>query len=309
MKNRNIIATIVVIIVVVLLAIFLFDGSDDPKVPSDDDIATTSDDVATTSDDTTADEDEEEEYETQSVIGSSVEGRNITAYHFGNGDTNLLFVGGIHGGYSWSTSLMSYELINYFQDNPDVVPDNVSVTIIPVLNPDGLSAVTNVEGEFSAADVSASQEERVAARFNANDVDLNRNFACNWSDTATWQSRSVDPGDGAFSEPEAQAVRSYINANTPDAAVVFYASAGAVYSSSCNGGASAESDSLMNIYADASGYPAEGLFTAYAINGDMVNWMASEDIPAISVLLSSHANAETSMNISGVEALLEMYAE
>ncbi|MEX2369137.1 MAG: M14 family zinc carboxypeptidase [Candidatus Paceibacterota bacterium] len=312
MKKRNSVITIIVLVVVVLLAIFLFSGSDEAPSFSDDEPTATS--TATSSDDATSNDDtadETDEFETQSVIGTSVEGRDIVAYKFGNfgsGDTELLFVGGIHGGYSWSTSLLSYELISYFQDNPDAIPEDVSVTVIPALNPDGLAAVTGVDGEFEASDVNASQEERVAARFNANNVDLNRNFACNWSDTATWQSRSVDPGDGAFSEPEAQAIRSYIDANTPHAAVVYYASAGAVYSSSCNGGASSETDALMNVYADTSGYPAAGLFTAYAINGDMVNWMAKEGIPAISVLLSNHANAETTMNLAGVKALLDLVA-
>ena len=35
----------------------------------------------------------------QTVIGKSVESRDIVAYHFGAGAKELLFVGGIHGGY------------------------------------------------------------------------------------------------------------------------------------------------------------------------------------------------------------------
>ena len=45
------------------------------------------------------------------AIGKSVEERDITAYHYGTGETELLFVGGIHGGYSWNTSLVAYELM------------------------------------------------------------------------------------------------------------------------------------------------------------------------------------------------------
>ena len=309
MKKRNTIITIVVLLVVVLVVYFsVSSSSDTPNSPDGDtatSTATSSDDASTSSDDVT----DEDAVEAEVVIGSSVDGQDIVAYNFGTGDTHLLFVGGIHGGYSWNTSLLSYQLINHFQDNPDAIPENVSVTIIPALNPDGLKAVTGVSGEFNAADVSASQAVRVAARFNANNVDLNRNFACNWSETATWQSRSVNPGDGAFSEPEAQAMRNYIDANTPDAAVVFYSAAGSVYSSDCNGDVLAETDDLMNTYADASVYSAKGLFTAYDINGDMVNWMASQDIPAISVLLTDHSNAELSTNLAGVEAVLEMYAQ
>src|SRR3989338_4523839 len=40
---------------------------------------------------------------TKTVIGTSVDGNNIIAYHFGDGPSELLFVGGIHGGYEWNT--------------------------------------------------------------------------------------------------------------------------------------------------------------------------------------------------------------
>ena len=40
----------------------------------------------------------------KSVIGKSVEGRDIEAYTYGTGFNHLLFVGGIHGGYSWNTA-------------------------------------------------------------------------------------------------------------------------------------------------------------------------------------------------------------
>ena len=52
------------------------------------------------------------------VIGKSVEGRDITAYHYGNGDEDILFVGGVHGGYSWNTTLVAYETMDYLKANP-----------------------------------------------------------------------------------------------------------------------------------------------------------------------------------------------
>jgi len=36
---------------------------------------------------------------TQTVIGSSVESRPIEVFTFGTGEIDLLFVGGVHGGY------------------------------------------------------------------------------------------------------------------------------------------------------------------------------------------------------------------
>ena len=62
------------------------------------------------------------------------------------------------------------------------------------------------------------------------------------------------------------------------------------------------------IYADASGYPAYQSFDFYAITGDMVNWLAKNNIPAISVLLTNHTNTEWAKNQAGIEALLKYYS-
>src|SRR3989344_4813260 len=80
------------------------------------------------------------------VIGKSVEGRDITAYHYGTGDKEILFVGGIHGGYSWNTALVAYELMDYLEANADAIPSDIKVTVIPVLNPDGLNKVAGTDG-------------------------------------------------------------------------------------------------------------------------------------------------------------------
>ena len=45
-----------------------------------------------------------------------------------------------------------------------------------------------------------------SARFNADGVDLNRNFDCDWAPTGTWQNKTVSGGTAAFSEPEAAAI-------------------------------------------------------------------------------------------------------
>lgn len=246
----------------------------------------------------------------ETIIGTSVEGNNIIAYHFGEGDTELLFIGGVHGGYSWSTAALGYELVDYLDENPDVVPEGVMVTIIPVANPDGLELAVGTIGRFSSTLANAlTSEKRVAARFNANEVDLNRNFDCEWEAEGTWQSRTVSGGDARFSEPEAAAIRDYVNTYAPDAAVVWFSSEGKVYPSACGDDPSNESVALAATFATAAGYPAEAEFDAYAITGDMVNWMASQDIPAISVLLTSHNNTEFNKNLAGVEAVIGAYAE
>lgn len=232
-----------------------------------------------------------EERGAESIVGTSVNGTNIIAYHFGNGDKEVLFVGGVHGSYSPNTSAVASELVSYLSANPAVVPSNLIVTVIPTLNPDGKA------------------QTGTAGRFNANNVDLNRNFDCDWSETAVWQSKEVSGGEAPFSEPEAQALRSYVESYDPIAAVVWFSAEGKVYPSACDGTPSKASVELAATFASAAGYPAEAKFDAYAITGDMVNWMAKQGIPAISVLLSDHQNTEWTKNRAGIEAVLKAYAE
>jgi len=66
---------------------------------------------------------------------------------------------------------------------------------------------------------------------------------------------------------------------------------------------------ITNAYADASGYAAYEDFDFYEITGDAINWLAKKNIPAISVLLTTHEDVEWNKNRAGIEALLEYYAE
>src|SRR3989344_2248838 len=235
--------------------------------------------------------------ETKTVIGASVEKRDITAYHYGEGTKELLFVGGIHGGYSWNTALVAYELMDYLEANPNVIPKNIRVTVIPVLNPDGLNKVTGTgAARFLATDVSPSKNTQISGRFNAHDVDLNRNFDCDWQSQGTWQNTAVSGGSKAFSEQESQAFKSYIETNKPGAVVIWYSAVGGVFASNCHNGVLPETRVLLNTYAKASGYKAYEDFDFYEITGDMANWLAKNNIPAISVLLSNHKDTEWTKN-------------
>ena len=245
----------------------------------------------------------------EAVIGKTVEGRDIKAYTYGTGATKLLFVGGIHGGYEWNTVLLAYQLSDYFKANPKAVPSNVQVTVIPVLNPDGLNLTVGSAERFVATDVPSGKDATVAGRFNANTVDLNRNFDCTWQASGVWQKKAVSGGSKAFSEPESQAMKAYIEANKPSAVVVWYSAAGGVFASNCEKGILPDTTKIMNTYASASGYPKYDSFDFYETSGDMVNWLAKSNIPAISVILTNHTDVEWSKNFKGVEALLKSYAK
>jgi hypothetical protein len=124
-----------------------------------------------------------------------------------------------------------------------------------------------------------------------------------------WQKTKVSGGTEVFSEPESKAIKQYVESRRPAAAVVWYSAANGVYSSNCHNGVSGETSVLTTLYSKASGYPAYENFDFYAITGDMTNWFAKNNIPAISVLLSTHDSAEWDKNKAGVNALLKHFAQ
>lgn len=305
------IVTILIILILGVGGYMLLTDNSTEDIPGNG-AATTTDQVDGTDDNGTSTDDDGDNAvgaDSPETIGQSAGGHAIEAYHFGSGETEILFVSGIHGGYSWNTALLGHEIIDWLDANQDTIPENVRVTVIPVLNPDGLNeTVGTTDGNFSASDV-PSQEATISGRFNANEVDINRNFDCNWQSQGKWQSTTVDAGSAAFSEPEARALRGYVQANNPAVAVAYYSAAGGVYTSSCNGSASSETRSLMNTYANASGYPAAGEFTAYEVTGDAVDWMSKVGVTGISVLLETHDQVEWQKNKAGIEAVIQRYAQ
>src|ERR1035437_10143538 len=102
MKN-----TIIVILVVIIVGVggyfiikSLSGNTEVAKFPNVVTSASQGNELATGTPDHSVIEDK-----TQTVIGKSVQGRNIIAYHYGTGATEIIFVGGIHGGYSWNTEI------------------------------------------------------------------------------------------------------------------------------------------------------------------------------------------------------------
>lgn len=241
------------------------------------------------------------------IVGASVLGRAITAYTYGDGPQHLLFVGGMHGGYEWNSVLLAYQFMDYAKANPDIIPDNVTVTVIPSLNPDGVFKVVGNEGRFSPADASTNAVTLASGRFNANHIDLNRNFDCKWQPNSTWRSEVVGAGSAPFSEPEAKALRTFVLKYLPDAVIFWHSQANAVYASECEEGILQGTRAIMNAYATASGYPAVDSFDAYEITGDAEGWLASVHIPAITVELSTHESVEWEQNLAGVMALFDLY--
>ena len=63
----------------------------------------------------------------------------------------------------------------------------------------------------------------------------------------------------------------------------------------------------MNDYAKAAGYPAVDTFDAYTVTGDAEGWLASINVPAITVELKTHETIEWDKNLLGILSLFDLY--
>ena len=143
---------------------------------------------------------------------------------------------------------------------------------------------------------------------NANGVDLNRNFGCDWSSTSTTTGGiPLNEGSRAFSEPEATALGDYFTSVRPSV-VIFYearASSGLVTPGECDGSIG-DTERFARAYAAGSGYPFR---VTEPVNGDASNWLVQQGIPAFFVLLLDYAdltNSAWSHNLDGINDTLSI---
>lgn len=239
------------------------------------------------------------------TIGYSVGGRPIESYQFGSGATNIILIGGIHGGYEWNSILIAYEFIDYILENPDIIPESITLHIIPSANPDGQFKVTGVNGRFRESDVSTNT---VPGRFNDNNVDLNRNWDCNWQPTGIWRDQTVSAGPYPFSEPENIALRDFIVPRNPAVTIFYHSAFNAIFMSGCPA-IGPRTRALAELYAAAANYPTYEEFPSYPITGDAGDWLTTQNIPSITVELSTHSSLDWTRNLNGLLAILEQYGQ
>lgn len=137
------------------------------------------------------------------TLGKTVKGRDITAIIYGSGAKRVLVFGGIHGDEQHTTVLARALAVSI---NSETLPANLTLVVVPDVNPDGLMAATRV---------------------NANGVDINRNFP-----SRTWRSEYTEqrryPGTQPSSEPETRAVLSLLEQYPPHLVVTLHAALGCV---------------------------------------------------------------------------------
>jgi hypothetical protein len=231
------------------------------------------------------------------TIGQSVGGLPIEAVRFGSGPNNVIFIGGLHAGFAPGTVTLAQRAVEYLSQNIEVIPDTVILYIVVSASPDSPLAPGELDG-----------------RLNANGVDLNRNWDCNWVRDAKWRNEVIPNSGGTapFSEPETRSIADFLQAKE-NAVVVFWearAEDGLVSPGACSG-RSQVSGGLAQMYGQASGYPVADFedLTNQELNGDGTNWLDQQGIPAIAVLLPDYMDIDWNNNLAGIVAVLQAYTD
>lgn len=223
------------------------------------------------------------------VIGTSVGGRPLEVFRFGNGPRQLLIVAGIHGGYEWNTIALAGELIGLLQAEPARLPGDVSLYILRAMNPDGEARSHSYEG-----------------RANDHGVDLNRNWPVNWHPdwdrTYCWHYLPITAGAHPLSEPETAAVMQFILDHDFAGLISYHSAALGIFP----GGSPPDTAAqwLAVALAEVSGYRYPPRDYGCEYTGQFADWAVSQGIPAVDVELTTHVDTDFDINLGVLETFL-----
>ena len=223
------------------------------------------------------------------IIGVSAEGRSLEVYTFGDGTQQRLIVAGIHGGDESNTITLANQLIRHLNQSPSLIPDDMTLYILPNLNPDGEARAHNKYG-----------------RLNYNGVDLNRNFPINWKEDwdrdGCWNYLPTSGGTGPASELETQALMNFINSHSIQVLISYHSAALGVFP----GGFPWEEDSsrLAQSIADVTSYSFPPIDTGCTYSGTLADYAVSVGIAAVDLELTNHFDTDFDQNLQVLDVLL-----
>ncbi len=217
------------------------------------------------------------------VIGFSVSGRPIEVYTFGDGPKERMIVAGIHGGYEWNTIALAELLIEYLDEHEeDVIPNDVTLYIVPNMNPDGEARGHDIYG-----------------RVNDHGVDLNRNFPANWvaewDRDGCWDLTTTTGGIGPGSEPETRAIMNFIESHNIEALISYHSAALGIFP----GGIPWEENSkdLAIAIKRVSTYPYPPIDTGCEYTGTLADYAVEQGAAAVDMELTNHRDTDYDMNV------------
>ena len=233
-------------------------------------------------------------------IGKTVKGHSIDAFIFGKGKKKILLVGSIHGNEVGTHKLM-YQLISFLVTQPSLFP-NLEIHIIPRLN---------VDGSTKAGDHPDYFHHGMVGRFNANGVDLNRNFDTKHFRSTSGrgfgkdysQTETVFAGESPASEPETKALCAYIKNTQIDTYFAFH-SAGKDVMANNRPGALA----LANCFADNTGFRIVTADAGYEnlYSGTAKEWCDENDLDYVEIEATNRWGSDWKNQKPGIIACFEL---
>lgn len=223
------------------------------------------------------------------VIGTSVAGRPLEVYRFGQGEHARMIVAGIHGGYEGNTIRLAQELIQVLEARPELVPPQVTLYILRALNPDGEARSSSYKG-----------------RVNDHLVDLNRNWPAlwqaSWPTQGCWTYTYVTAGSDPASEPETRALMNFLLTYQIEALISYHSAALGIFP----GGQPPDpaSISLAEALAAVSEYPYPPIETGCQYTGQLIDWASLMGIAAVDIELTNHKDSDLFQNMDVLAAFL-----
>ncbi|GMB10417.1 MAG: zinc carboxypeptidase [Candidatus Improbicoccus devescovinae] len=229
---------------------------------------------------------------TQTIIGKSHLNKNINIFKIGNKRKIVLLAGAFHGS-EWLTSLI---LIKFLFDLNNIIMNtnvnkkffNTGISIIPVINPDGVeialngTSLSNIDRKYKNFIQKLSNNNTKKWQANALGVDINHNFNADWENLRQLEIKSNILGPAmtryggvcAESEPETKAIANFCRNHEVIFAIAFHSQGEEIYYN-YNNIIPENSEKIANLLSEATGYnlsQPEGL----AVGGGFKDWFILE---------------------------------
>lgn len=229
-------------------------------------------------------------------IGQSHEKRPIKLFRLEKGSRKILFAAGIHGN-EVGTVKLAYKMLRWLTSQHF---ENLSLYIVPCLNPDGFELARKNPDYFSGGRI---------GRFNKRGVDLNRNFDTPsfrkksvWSHGKNYSKKTeVSCGEHGNSEPEIAALTNFIENENIKILFMLHNAGRDV-----QGNKNALSQKITRLYGEKAGfrYVNEDEWKTLGQTGTSKEWCEQNNIAQIEIEGSTRWGCDWNRQKGAIEAVL-----